>query len=71
MVLHNEVEFLKALNQDLHRHDFESHSSVLLATKNDILKHIQNVEKWAADEKPQAGFMFGEMLLASCFSDGR
>lgn len=62
MIADNEDAFLKALNQDLHRHDFESYSTDLLATKNDILEHIQKVEKWAADDRPQAGFIFGKVL---------
>jgi aldehyde dehydrogenase (NAD+) len=65
MIAENEVEILKALNQDLNRHDFESHSSDLLALKTDILENIKNVEKWAKDSKPDAGFLFGKSRFRS------
>jgi aldehyde dehydrogenase (NAD+) len=67
MLEDNEADILKALNQDLDRHDFESHATDLLATRGDVLEHIKHVEKWAEDTKPDAGFMFGEILPACCF----
>lgn len=63
MVADHEAEFLKALNEDLDRHDYESHSTDLLALKGDILDAIKNVEKWSKETKPtDAGFMFGEEI---------
>lgn len=61
MIEDNEKEILAALTQDLNRHDFESYSGDLAGVKQDILKHIQNLEKWAADTIPDAGFLFGRL----------
>lgn len=60
MIVDNEAEILRALNEDLNRHDYESHATDLLATKGDILDAIKNVEKWAKETRPvDAGFTFG------------
>lgn len=61
MLEDNEPALLGALQSDLNRHDVESYSSDLVGVKQDILKHIKNVEKWSADTYPDAGFLFGTL----------
>lgn len=61
MVTENEDRILKALNQDLNRHDFESHASDILGMKMDIIDHIKHLEEWTADSKPDAGIIFGTL----------
>ena len=63
MITENENEILAALNQDLNRHDFESHGADLLGLKNDTLEHIEHLEEWAADGIPDAGLIFGMVAL--------
>jgi hypothetical protein len=46
----NKIGILLALNEDLTRHDFESHSSNLLTLKSDILERIKCFEKWANEK---------------------
>ena len=61
MLEDNEPLLLRALQTDLNRHDVESYSSDLVGVKQDILKHIKYLEKWAADTYPDAGFLFGTL----------
>ncbi|KAK4696481.1 hypothetical protein P7C71_g1447, partial [Lecanoromycetidae sp. Uapishka_2] len=64
MMCDNEEAVVKALHADLNRHDFESYYADVAAVKRDILFHVKNVEKWAADEVPDAGFLFGTVCGA-------
>lgn len=64
MVCDNEAAIAKALHADLNRHDFETYYADIGGVKNDILTHLKNVEEWAADEIPDAGFMFGTLCGA-------
>ena len=59
MVCDHEKAIASALHKDLHRHDFESFIADIGGVKADILNHIDKVEEWAADEIPDAGFLFG------------
>lgn len=52
------------LYKDLHRHDFESYFADIGGLKTDILYHLAHVEAWAADEYPDAGFLFGKLCRA-------
>lgn len=61
MVEDNEKAILEALNKDLGRHPFESTMTDIAAVKNDVLDHINSLEKWTADEFPDAGFFFGKV----------
>lgn len=61
MLEDNEEAIFEALRTDLNRHDFESYSGDLAGIKQDVLKHITNLEKWAADSYPDAGFLFGRL----------
>lgn len=61
MVCDNEGAIARALRTDLSRHDFESYYVDIGAVKTDILAHLKHVEEWAADEIPDAGFMFGTL----------
>ncbi|KAL8791339.1 MAG: hypothetical protein Q9195_005958 [Heterodermia aff. obscurata] len=61
MVCDNEKEIAAALHADLNRHDFETHFIEFGTVKTDILHHLNNVERWAADEIPDAGFLFGTL----------
>jgi hypothetical protein len=54
-------QILTALKQDLNRHAFESTGFDLRALRVDLLKTINNLEEWTADEYPDAGFIFGTM----------
>ena len=42
-------------------HDFETYYADIGAVKADILAHLAKVEEWAADEIPDAGFLFGTL----------
>ena len=64
MVADNEEAIARALHSDLNRHDLESYSLDIRGLKSDILDHIKNVEAWAADEIPDAGFLFGTLCGA-------
>ena len=55
---------MTALHTDLNRHAFETHYADIGAVKADILTHLDNVEGWAADEIPDAGFLFGTLCKA-------
>ena len=61
MVCDNEEAIAAALHTDLNRHDFESYFTDIAGVKADILLNLNNVEKWAADEIPDAGFLFGTL----------
>ncbi|OCK78226.1 aldehyde dehydrogenase [Lepidopterella palustris CBS 459.81] len=61
MLEDNEEEMIKALHADLNRHEFESTFSEYAAVKRDILEHLEHLEEWAADEKPDAGFVMGTL----------
>ena len=61
MVCDNEKAIAAALHTDLNRHEFETYATDIGGVKTDILLHLDNVEKWAADEIPDAGFLFGTM----------
>ena len=64
MVADNEEAIARALHSDLNRHDLESYSLDIRGVKSDILDHIKNLEAWAADEIPDAGFLFGTLCRA-------
>jgi aldehyde dehydrogenase (NAD+) len=61
MIVDNEDAICRSLHADLNRHDFESYSSDIVGIKQDVIKHIQYLEKWAADVVPDAGFLFTTM----------
>jgi aldehyde dehydrogenase (NAD+) len=58
LIAENKDKILKAPKGDQNRHDYKSLSSNLIAVKGNILWHIKNFEKWAADGKPNSGFIF-------------
>src|ERR1043165_6481469 len=58
MVVENEGAIEGALRADLNRGKFESISFDIRGLKSDILDFLENLDKWAADEKPDAGFIF-------------
>ena len=61
MVADNEEAVAKALKTDLNRHEFESYYADIEGMKKDILNTLAHVEEWAADEIPDAGFLFGTL----------
>lgn len=61
MVCDNEKAIASALHTDLHRHDFETYLIDIRGTKTDILNQLDKIEEWAADEIPDAGFLFGTL----------
>lgn len=58
MVKDNEKAIIKALHADRNRHEFESFFVEVGGVKKDINAHIHHVDEWAADEIPDAGFLF-------------
>lgn len=64
MVKDNEKAIAKALHADLNRHEFESFFMEIEGVKKDVLTHIHHVDEWAADEIPDAGFLFGTLAGA-------
>ena len=60
MIEDNEAQILAAMREDLNRHELESLSFDMFSLKGEILDAIKNLEKWAADTKPDAGFLFGK-----------
>ena len=64
MVADNEEAIASALHSDLNRHDFESYWMDIGGVKRDVLYHIKSLETWAADEIPDAGFLFGTLCGA-------
>ncbi|KAH0536207.1 hypothetical protein FGG08_006915 [Glutinoglossum americanum] len=61
MIVENEDRIAKALKADLNRPEFESYAADIRGMKLDILEHIEHFEEWAADEIPDAGFLFGTL----------
>jgi aldehyde dehydrogenase (NAD+) len=57
----NENAIIEAINQDLRRPAFETYAIDLASTRNEILAHIRNLEKWAADTARNASFIFGKL----------
>lgn len=62
MMEENEQRWQDALTADLGRHPFESATFEIQAYKRDILRALENVEKWAAGNAPEgAGVIFGRI----------
>lgn len=61
MIADNEEAIARVLKTDLNRHEFESYSGDIEGVKKDILNTLAHVEEWAADEIPDAGFLFGTL----------
>ena len=61
MVTDNEEAIAEALKTDLNRHKFEAYYADIEGVKKDILSTLAHVEEWAADEIPDAGFLFGTL----------
>lgn len=55
----NEERILEVLRKDLDRHTFESCMTDLLVLKEEILDFLKNLDKWTAEVKIDAGFIFG------------
>ncbi|KAI4128756.1 MAG: hypothetical protein LQ347_004050 [Umbilicaria vellea] len=61
MIVDNEERIIEALHDDLHRHPMESNNMDIHGLKVEIMEHITHLEEWAADEIPDAGFIFGTL----------
>lgn len=62
MMEENEPRWQDALTADLGRHPFESATFEIQSYKRDILRALENVEKWAAGNAPEgAGVIFGRI----------
>ena len=61
MIVDNEERIVHALHQDLHRHPMESKTVDIHGLKVEIMESIIHLEEWAADEIPDAGFIFGTL----------
>lgn len=60
LVADNTDAFISALKADLNRPEFESRFTTK-GLLEDITYHIDNVETWAKDEIPNAGFLFTKL----------
>ena len=60
MIDDNEQRFIEALTADLGRHPYETISLEIRGVKAEVVKALENVEKWAAGSAPEgAGLIFG------------
>ena len=64
MIEDNEQRIINALHSDLHRDELESYLADIGAPKTDILLALDNVERWSADQIPDAGILFGTICKA-------
>jgi aldehyde dehydrogenase (NAD+) len=60
----NEAAILAALKSDLNRGEFESYLSDVRGVREEVLRALKNIDKWAADDIPDAGFIFGTLAGA-------
>lgn len=51
----NEALIREALTKDMNRHPFETPFTEIDNVKTDVLEHLKNIDKWTADQKPDAG----------------
>ncbi|KAG8528814.1 uncharacterized protein KY384_006503 [Bacidia gigantensis] len=61
MIEDNKEAIAAALHKDLHRSQFESYWADIAGLLRDITRQLDNLEKWTADERPDAGFLFGTL----------
>ncbi|KAH0365396.1 aldehyde dehydrogenase, partial [Aureobasidium melanogenum] len=61
LVRDNEAAISDALYKDIGKHEFEAFFTEVASVKRDILDHLNNLEDWAADEVPDAGFAFTKL----------
>jgi aldehyde dehydrogenase (NAD+) len=61
MLEENSDRFVESLHSDLHRNSFETVGLEVKGTQADVIDALTNVDKWAAGEKPEAGFLFGTL----------
>ncbi|KAL4914307.1 Aldehyde/histidinol dehydrogenase [Aspergillus aurantiobrunneus] len=61
LVEDNEALIQEALKKDMNRHPFETTFTECANVKGDLIEHLKNIDKWTADQKPNAGLM-GLML---------
>lgn len=59
MIVDNEERIVQAVYEDLHRHPIESKTVDIHGLKVEIMDYITHLEEWAANETPDAGFIFG------------
>ncbi|KAL3447691.1 Aldehyde/histidinol dehydrogenase [Aspergillus insuetus] len=57
MVDENEELIRAALKKDMNRHPFETTFTECANVKGDLIEHLKNIDKWTADQKPDAGLM--------------
>lgn len=62
MISENEDAIVQALHSDLGRHESETLFADIQGVKKSILEHLNNLEKWVADEPVEgAGFIMGTL----------
>lgn len=62
MVEDNEQRLMDSINTDLRRHPFETKMFEIQTLKADIIRGLENVDKWAAGHAPEgAGIVFGKL----------
>ncbi|KAI5820328.1 Aldehyde/histidinol dehydrogenase [Pyronema omphalodes] len=57
----NEAAILAALKSDLNRSEFESYVCDVRGVREDVLRTLKNIDKWAADDIPNAGLILGTL----------
>ncbi|KAI9371067.1 Aldehyde/histidinol dehydrogenase [Aspergillus egyptiacus] len=57
LVEDNELLIRDALKKDMNRHPFETTVTEITSVKTDLIDHLKNIDKWTADQKPNAGMM--------------
>lgn len=51
----NEALIQEALKKDMNRHPFETTFTEIGNVKTDLIEHLGSIDKWTADQKPNAG----------------
>ncbi|KAN0088985.1 putative succinate semialdehyde dehydrogenase [Hyaloscypha variabilis] len=60
----NQDDIISALRADLNRPVFETFASEIRSVKDHILEYLDRIDEWAADEIPNAGFLFTRLAGA-------
>ncbi|KAH6714968.1 Aldehyde/histidinol dehydrogenase [Leptodontidium sp. MPI-SDFR-AT-0119] len=60
----NQDDIISALRADLNRPVFETFASEIRSVKDHILEYLDGIDEWAADEIPDAGFLFTRLAGA-------
>ncbi|PLB35973.1 aldehyde dehydrogenase [Aspergillus candidus] len=65
LVEDNQQRIIDALNKDMNRHAFETTFADCMTVKTDVVDHLKNIDKWAADQPVDANMVM-KALLRPC-----